>query len=390
MTSGFPDDNLRYGRSADGRKTDRYGKKYSWIAFYELAGFRQDRNLLSEYYDDLRISDADIDPSFPDGQREYNLVRKDFLGDRKTSTEEWISKSDSPAVMPYLQVNPLCGEQGPWVLLEGYLEQRDDQMNREIFAFLQGLIVKSDESEEIVKRLREKKMDERTIPSYPEDYYTYAGEVPWCDTYPANGWEELSFKIGSVLVPRERQILLPNRDPISEAETHEFFADIIDLIGTEDTEAVEAQLREPDLESTIQIVKVEEPEYQTFEILFPVRENSWEDYHSAIVDGRSVATPSRQIADAFSLCGQPQSFDLFEKNGRRASITFRYGDKRGERQRFTYLRADLLKRYLSKINGELIWVIWGERCLASQNRDPLYKSFRAVEVYSHITRLFSK
>ena len=33
----------KYGRSADGRKTDRYGKKYSWIAFYELAGFRQDK-----------------------------------------------------------------------------------------------------------------------------------------------------------------------------------------------------------------------------------------------------------------------------------------------------------------------------------------------------------
>ena len=30
--------NWNYSRSADGGKTDRYGKKYSWIAFYELAG----------------------------------------------------------------------------------------------------------------------------------------------------------------------------------------------------------------------------------------------------------------------------------------------------------------------------------------------------------------
>ena len=71
-------DNLRYGRSADGRKTDRYGKKYSWIAFYELAGFRQDEGLLPEYYDTGRPLEADIDPSFPIKQREYNLVEEDF------------------------------------------------------------------------------------------------------------------------------------------------------------------------------------------------------------------------------------------------------------------------------------------------------------------------
>ena len=33
-----------------------------------------------------------------------------------------------------------------------------------------------------------------TLPWCPEDYYTYAGEIPWCDTYPKNGWEELSLK----------------------------------------------------------------------------------------------------------------------------------------------------------------------------------------------------
>ena len=132
-------DNLRYGRSADGRKTDRYGKKYSWIAYYELAGLRQDKNLLPDYYDDPRIPDIDIDPSFPIGQREYNLVKEDFLGDRKISVEEWILKSDPPDVTPYLKVDGLCGEGGSWVLLEGSLGQKDDQIGHEMFAFLQGV-----------------------------------------------------------------------------------------------------------------------------------------------------------------------------------------------------------------------------------------------------------
>ena len=77
--------NWHHGQSANGGKTDRYGKKYSWIAFYELAGLRQDKALLSDYYDDLRIADADIDPSFAVEPQEYHLVKKDFLGDREIS-----------------------------------------------------------------------------------------------------------------------------------------------------------------------------------------------------------------------------------------------------------------------------------------------------------------
>src|SRR5262249_49723503 len=51
-------------RGRNSSKTDRYGKKYAWIAFYELAGYRSDVGLLD--LGGCRISDADIDPSFPE------------------------------------------------------------------------------------------------------------------------------------------------------------------------------------------------------------------------------------------------------------------------------------------------------------------------------------
>ena len=319
--------NWNYGQSANGGKTDRYGKKYSWIAFYELVGFRQDKDLLPDYYDDPRISDADIDPSFPDALQEYKLVKEDFLEDREISAQEWVSKSADPDLTPYLKVDQLCGEQGPWVLLDGSLSHRDEQVNRDVFISLRGLIVKSEESEAIVKRLKQRKTDGLSTPRCPEDHYTYAGEIPWCDTYPKNSWEELSFR------PR------------------------------------------------METVEAEQKKDKKFKILVPVRKNCWEDYHSAIVAGRNVVTPSRQIAKTFRLHGQPQSFDLFEKDGRRASITFRYGEEWGEMQQFTYLREDLLERYLAEINGELIWKIWGERRLVSQNPDTPYKLFKEVKVY---------
>ena len=143
--------NQIYGRSKNGGKTDRYGKKYSWIAYFELAGLRQDKKLLPDYFDDVRISDADIDPSFPTEPQEHNLVTKDLLGNRKTPNKEWISKNLVPDLIPYLKVNQLCGEEGHWILLQGNLRQEDNQARREILAFLQGLIVKSEESEEIIE-----------------------------------------------------------------------------------------------------------------------------------------------------------------------------------------------------------------------------------------------
>ena len=376
--------NQIYGRSKNGGKTDRYGKKYSWIAFFELVGFRQDEKLLPDYFDDVRISDADIDPSFPAEPQECNLVTKDLLGNRKMPNKEWISKNLAPDLIPYLKVNQLCGEEGTWILLQGNLRQEDNQARREILAFLQGLIVKSEESEEIIEGLKQKKIDAHRARFCPEDYYTYAAEIPWCDTFPTNCWEEVSCEIGTVSIPTQQPVFLHNGDPLPDEERHEFLGSILDLIGTEGEETIEARLREQGLEIGVETVKVEQSKYRAFKILAPVRENNWESYHSAIIAGRNIATPSRQIAETFGLCGQPQSFNLFEKDGRCASMTFRYGHKLTETQTFTYLREDLLKRYLEDIDAELIWVIWGEQCLVSHNQDASIKPFDELMEFEEV------
>ena len=405
------EDNYRkYGRSGDGRKTDRYGKKYSWIAFYELAGFRQDNNLLSDYYDNSRTLYTDIDPSFPDEHREYNLVTEDFLGNREVTTQQWVYKTPHPDLTSYLKIDSPCGEKGTWILLSGFLSQKDNQVNRDMFSFLQGLIVKSEEVEEIVEILKkQEKIDRSTLPYCPEDGYTYADEIPWCDTYPDNSWEEVSFKIGTIIVPEEQQVILCDSEPVSEEELQSFWDSIVDLIepedffakllgfcginsitnliGTRNWELIEAQLHKRGFELTTETVNVEQPEYQEFEMLVPVRENHWSDSSSAAVPSRSVAIPIRQIAETFSLYGHPQSFDLFEKDDKRASITFCYGEEWKDKQDFTYLREDLLERYLAKIGAELIWVIWGNRRLVSENPGDPYKNFQEVKTYSDIQKV---
>lgn len=366
-------------------KTDRYGKKYSWIAFYELAGFRQDNDLL-EVWDEqvrLRISDADIDPSFPEQLQEHKLVHEDFLGNRDMPLHEWILSGGVPNVKSYLVVDKLLGEGGSWVLLDGYINQEDSKFNRGRFTFLRSLIVQAEEANYLLQRLEKQNLGGRWLSESPEDYYTYAGEIPWCNTYLSNGKTELSIEL--------KFVLQRNSQPISEEEANTVLESIEELFEANDFEAIEVAMRNNGLELVEKDVddKTHLKGEENYEVLIPVRENTWEDYHSEITPGRSVAIPAKEITQHLNLCSQPQTYDLFETNGRRASITFCYGEYGRSSQYFTYLRKDLLERFLTETDSELILAIWGERefhgdlsrrnGFASQHES--YKVFQEIKAY---------
>jgi len=384
-----------YVRSDHTAATDRYGKKYSWIAFYELAGLRKDHGLLDEIYgEEVRISDVDIDPSFPTEVQDHNLVRRDFLGDRRISVDRWILDGGIPNTKPYLVVNELCGKAGPWVVLDGHATQEDAMMNRRGFFFVRCLIAKSGEVGQILRKLKQLNGERQRLPHVPEDYYTYAGEIPWCDTYPPNDLDELSLMIGtkSILVPTKRQVFLRDGKPITEAEKKDLWKHIAPVVEKGDTEAIKAALYKHRLELRLDTTKArrEEPEYQTFKVFVPVRENNWELYHSTITPGRHISTPAKEIAEQLDLCGQPQTFDLFEKNGKTASITFSHGDLWHTGEKFTYLRQDLLDHFLGQANNQVVWVIHGERQFFSDDgtkhdafaeKYQSYKAFQDVKVY---------
>ena len=185
-------ENWKYDRSENRGKTDRYGKKYAWIAFYELAGFRKDQNLLFKWYqEEVRIADADIDPSFPPPLHEFKVIDQDFLGNRETPLHEWIEKGETPDISSYLILEELCGEMGPWVSLDGHVRQEDLEAKRSCFIRPRGLFVHTGDLEELVTLLESRNYG--GLPEIPADHCTYSGEIPWCDTFPYNGQSELSF-----------------------------------------------------------------------------------------------------------------------------------------------------------------------------------------------------
>ena len=201
-------------------------------------------------------------------------------------------------------------------------------------------------------------------------------------------WQEFSFLVRKYTIPKKQFDLLRGGKPISLIDDFEFWDTTRKLIEKDDEKKLNELLRERNLEITIRTVDEEKLEHKDFEVLVPVRDNCWEESCSAANPRRSIALPTREISDCLNLYRKPQSFDLFEKDSnRRASISFEYGDIWSNPQSFTYLRRDLLERFLAEIGGELIWVIWGNRLLVSENYDGAYKTFQDVKTYHEIQKI---
>lgn len=127
-----------FGRGRSPGKIDRYSKKYSWIAFFEMYGVQQ---AVGEIEPGSRTSDCDIDPSFPEPAPEWApelpLLFEVSYGDRPV---EWLERGPVPDYGPVFEIEEVDGIPGPWVLLDGFISQGSEEDPREVFTFLSGFL----------------------------------------------------------------------------------------------------------------------------------------------------------------------------------------------------------------------------------------------------------
>ena len=322
-----------FGRAANGKKIDRYGKKYCWIAWHEIASYRQDKGLLRrEWVPDHERFTVDIDPSFPDEVQKIEIIKTTYLGRRVRDLPGWIEKGPTPDISSYLIRDTIQGEKGPWVLLDGYISQEDLEVKRGIFIFPRGLLVKNKDLIDIVNCLKKQNLGGRWLPEIPDDYYTFAGEIPWCKTFTYNGEDELIFSING---------------------------------GTHSK--------------------------KIYKIFLPVHSFNWECHNSIANPGQNAYVLSKEACEALELSSRPQTFDLYDKNNRRASITLKWGGEWHTMHNLIYIRHDLLEKCLIDKGLDLVWAIWGERNYKSKNNEGLeefskkykhYKVFQKIITYS--------
>lgn len=346
-------------------KTERYGKKYSWIAFYELAGLRDDAGLLENEYGDFRIINPDIDLSFPEDVKENKtpFVETDYLGDRNLSLMEWYRNGGGADVSEYLNVSGLNGEDGQWVCMDGFICQEDKNIQREKFIFIRALIVKNKDLEKVLSRLEKQDFRGRWLPEKRENHECFAGEMYLFDGAVYDNYIKLEF----IEETRKYVVKKGHRD-----YRPQFNFDTFDMEYPEE------------LEVTKQIKK-------KFKILLPVMEFAFSRESTANYPGHRTVI-SKELFEKLELVNSPDAFNVKDSNNSLASQEVNFNQDQNNRHNFVYLRKDLLDNFLTSRNCTLVWGIWGERNFTLDNINSMrdlhaesglknFPVFQSLEIY---------
>jgi hypothetical protein len=324
----------------DKHKIDRYGKKYGWIAYFEMWGVRYAQGLLAEDRS-ARPSDADIDPTFPLEAENIKLPLPDLFSDQPTGTGDWIVRGSQPDYRNILEIPEIDGLTGPWVLLDGFLEQNAPTDDRQVFTFLRGVFVDSGEVDRLCRLFTGLEYPGNdAIPKEPGYYYTYAGEMP--------------------------------------------FSSIPGLTAADEQEGDRAEY----------MVSADRWSNDGVVVDIPVQKYNWESYHSLMNQSSGASLPSKRLCEALSLRYRANKWDLYDASGV-ASLYREIGEYGSQiNGSFSYLRRDLIDSFLAQSGKTLVWLMWGERgfhhrSAEAHNVHEYYANHQHIHKRTHVYQLSS-
>jgi len=329
-------------RSEKPTKVDRYGKKYSWIAYYEMYGFREVNGFLSEDRIKERMSDISMDPSIPEAPLPWFPKLPNVFSKESKGFADWMMNGVTPNYSGLLVLDRIRGKRGPWVLIDGFINQTNPNDPREIFSFLRGLFIKNENLSQFKKRYFSIEYPGNdAIRDFQTDHYTFAGEIPWSKNHApylryADGRPKRCIEVAF----SEHKFLPSKKQQKEELETNNA-RDLLLLNLTRKGKWI----RTPGVEIEI-----------------PIHSYGWESYHSIVNDYSGFHIPAPAISDYLGLNYRNHSVELFDRQGKKATAYLSSkDDEHFYSSKLLYLRKDLLERYLSHTNQVLIWAIWGER-----------------------------
>ncbi len=321
----------------DKHKVDRYGKKYGWIAYFEMWGVRYAQGLLAEERS-ARPSDADIDPTFPLEAASIDLSLPDLFDGQPTGAGDWVVRGAQPDYRDILEIAKIDDLTGPWVVLDGFLEQSAPADDREVFTFLRGVIVDSGEVDRLFTLFNGLEYPGNdAISEEPSFYYTYAGEMP--------------------------------------------FSSIPGLPVADEQEGGRAEY----------MVSANRWSNNGVAVDIPVQKYNWESYHSVVNQNSGASLPSKRLCEALSLRYRANKWDLHDAAGV-ASLYREVGEYGSQISgSFSYLRRDLLDSYLTQSGKALVWLMWGERgfhyrSAEAHNVHEYYANHQHIHKRTHVHR----
>jgi hypothetical protein len=153
------------------RATERYGKKYSWIAYHELAGRLATPGVAGP------VLGSDIDPSFPALPQPVDISNlEEWVSSDPTPDVEWVVDASSQQWPTWALLGETAGE---WLLLEGYLRRQRLDLGRSVFGFHRTVLVEPEQLMVLTQALALPGTPVDSIPRCPESHRALSCEFPW-------------------------------------------------------------------------------------------------------------------------------------------------------------------------------------------------------------------
>ena len=370
-------------RAREEGKVDRYGKKYSWIAYYEMWGELEALKDPSHWRVLERTSDCGVDPSFPVRPPSWTPPIPDLFGDPDLATEAWVEGGYEPSWQPLLVVPEINGREGEWVLVEGHVRGTDERHDRDFFAFLRGAFI----ARKDVRSLREKFLGgiypgNGKIPEGATEYYLYAGEAGRRQSYARHLYQRNGQYRRQILEAFDRYVSEPSIEKTPPA------AGSISRVSRDGKETDTSSFE-------FSHSNRKERHVSGIRIEIPYIHFGWETHHSSqnVFSGFDLPAPS--LIQRLNLTSKNREIDFYDSKGQPATLYREAGAGwKGDRHSLLYVRADLLRRYLRDTRQMLIWCNWGQRdwLKKMEGHDVLHNPARQriLQAYDHVHRSFCR
>lgn len=222
-------------------KIERLGKKYQWIALYEIVARLADNHMMFDETKGWRNNDEktnyegpwnpglrNIDPTLiqrpSQSEIRFCFWEKPHYNNWGFSNKYWLSlTTDLPNPEQIISFTDPNGIE--WLVLERYLDWKepdfinsdyDENNKKNIWLQCRSYFIKKEESKKIIKNLRSESFMGRWMPESKSQYQVFSREYYWSsayryfqkDYYGWSSWEELrhrgeDYSLGSVQVTTE-------------------------------------------------------------------------------------------------------------------------------------------------------------------------------------------
>jgi hypothetical protein len=314
-------------------KVDRLGKKYSWIAFFDYAGYLLLNKKLNvfdktdngkKYYS--RLADVDIDISLPNTNYDISLrLYNDDLLKFRDSNLKWYEEIKIDTIKELFEKEI----EDNYTMLYGFVEQRTSEDYKvRSFLMVETIFVEKNDGFEKLKK-------ESDVMDWSSDIHVsrdhsrncYFGELYWADTIPDSDKDYIYISTGEKIKGKRKKTI------------YDIFRDKQFNREVDDSEIDEIRDIKISLNSEATLI-----------------DYLWET-DSELLKGFGEYFPSGKMGKHLNLKADCSTGKILDKDLNEAYKCIHYEDDSFFKNTFNYMRSDLIKKYMAENNVALLYQV---------------------------------